>query len=95
MRNTLVTGLLLCLPIAVLLASVSLALLAGKLRRRLQRSMNRRFPDLPVTRPDREEVRAGATSLRSASAGRLSAYSVGRAVRPGAVLPDADRVAKP
>ncbi len=61
MRNTLVTGLLLCLPVAVLLASVSLALLAGKLRRRLQRSMNRRLPDLPVTRPDREEARDGAT----------------------------------
>ena len=66
MRNTLVTGLLLCLPVAVLLASVSLALLAGKLRRRLQRSMNRRFPDLPVTRPDHEEARDGATSLTSA-----------------------------
>jgi len=65
MRNTLVTGLLLCLPVAVLLASVSLALLAGKLRRRLQRSMNRRLPDLPVTRPDREEARDGATPLSS------------------------------
>jgi uncharacterized membrane protein len=65
MRNTLVTGLLLCLPIAVLLASASLALLAGKLHRRLQRSMNRRLPDLPVTRPDREEARDGATSLSS------------------------------
>jgi hypothetical protein len=33
MRNTLITGLLLCLPVAVLLASASLAMLVGKLRR--------------------------------------------------------------
>jgi uncharacterized membrane protein len=37
MRNTLMTGLLLCLPAAVLLASVSLAMVFGKVRRRLPR----------------------------------------------------------
>jgi hypothetical protein len=34
MRNTLIIGLLLCLPVAALLASASLAVLAGKFRRR-------------------------------------------------------------
>src|SRR5580692_4850332 len=38
MRNTLIIALLLCLPVAVLLASASLAVLAGKLRRRSSRS---------------------------------------------------------
>ena len=38
MRNTLIIGLLLCLPVAVLLASASLAVLADKLRRRSSRS---------------------------------------------------------
>jgi hypothetical protein len=38
MRNTLITGLLLCLPTAVLLASVSAAVLAALLRRRLGRA---------------------------------------------------------
>src|SRR5271170_2922152 len=52
MRNTLITGLLLCLPVAVLLAAASLAVLVGKLRCRSSRS-----------------------------------------VRPGTVLPYADRVA--
>jgi len=33
MRNTLIIGLLLCLPTAMLLASASLAVLIGKLRR--------------------------------------------------------------
>ena len=65
------TGLLLCLPAAVLLASVSLAVAVGKLRRRLPRAMNRRCPDLPVA--EHEELRDDATSLSSASAGRLSA----------------------
>src|ERR1700751_439722 len=38
MRNMLIIGLLLCLPVAVVLALASLALLAGKLRRRSSRS---------------------------------------------------------
>jgi len=65
------TGLLLCLPAAVLLASVSLAVAVGKLRRRLPRTMNRRCPDLSAA--EREELRENATFLSSASAGRLSA----------------------
>jgi len=68
MRNTLITGLLLCLPTAVLLASVSLAVLAGTLRRRLGRVVNPRFPDLPVASPDRQELR---DDLTAAPAGRL------------------------
>ena len=64
MRTTLITGLLLCLPTAVLLASVSLAVLAGQLHR-LARS---KFSDLPTAGPDREEFRDDVTS---ASAGRL------------------------
>jgi hypothetical protein len=67
MRNTLITGLVLCLPAAVLLALVSLAVLADKLRRRLGR-MNRRFPDQPVARPDRQELR---DDLTAAPVGRL------------------------
>ena len=65
------TGLLLCLPAAVLLASVSLAVAVGKLRRRLLRATNRRCPDLPVA--EHEELRDDATFLSSASAGRLPA----------------------
>ena len=38
MRNTLIIGLLLCLPVAVLLASASLAVLVGNLCRRFSRS---------------------------------------------------------
>jgi hypothetical protein len=45
---------LLCLPTAVLLASVSLALLAGQLRCRLRRAMNRRLSDLATARPGHE-----------------------------------------
>ena len=66
MRTTLITGLLLCLPTAVLLASVSLAALAGQLRQ-LSRS---RFSDLPMAEPDREELR---DDVAPASAGRLYA----------------------
>jgi hypothetical protein len=66
MRTTLITGLLLCLPTAVLLAFVSLAVLAGQLHR-LTRSQ---FPDLPTTGPDREGLRDDVTP---ASAGRLYA----------------------
>jgi len=67
MRNTLITGLVLCLPAAVLMALMSLAVLADKLRRRLGR-MNRRFPDLPVARPDCQERR---DNLTAAPVGRL------------------------
>jgi len=66
MRTTLITGLLLCLPTAVLLASVSLAVLAGQLHR-FTRSQ---FSDLPTAGPDREELRDDVTP---ASAGRLYA----------------------
>ena len=65
MRTTLITGLLLCLPTAVLLASVSLAALAGQLRR-LTRSQ---LLDLPTAGPDREELR----DVTPASVGRLYA----------------------
>jgi hypothetical protein len=70
MRTTLITGLMLCMPTAVLLASVSLAVLASKLRR----TFNRRFAGPPVAEPDREEFGDGATSLSTASAGRLAVY---------------------
>jgi hypothetical protein len=63
-----ITGMVLCLPTAVLLALVSLAVLAGKLRRRLGRGMNRRFPDVPVAGPDRQEPRE---DLTAAPVGRL------------------------
>jgi hypothetical protein len=59
MRNTLITGLLLCLPTAVLLASASLAVLIGKLRRTLPRWLS----DLPMAGPDREELHDDANSL--------------------------------
>jgi hypothetical protein len=65
MRTTLITGLLLCLPTAVLLASASLAALAGQLRR-LTRSQ---LSALPTAGPDREELR----DVTSASAGWLYA----------------------
>ena len=58
-----ITGLL-CLPTAVLLASVSLAALAGQLRR-LTRSQ---FSRLPMAGPAREELHDDVTP---ASAGRL------------------------
>jgi hypothetical protein len=66
MRNTLVIGLLLCLPTVVLLASVSLAVLLGKVRR----VPPRRFCGLPITEPGREELHDDASSLSSAAAGR-------------------------
>lgn len=66
MRTTLITGLLLCLPTAVLLASVSLAVLAGQ----LHRFVKSQFSDLPTAGPDREELRDDVTP---ASAGRLYA----------------------
>ena len=66
MRTTLITALLLCLPTAVLLASVSLAVLAGQLHR-FTRSQ---FSDLPAAGPDREEL---GDDVAPASAGRLYA----------------------
>jgi hypothetical protein len=66
MRTTLITALLLCLPTAVLLASVSLAVLAGLLRR----LTGSQFSDLPTAGPDREELRDEVTA---ASAVRLYA----------------------
>jgi hypothetical protein len=66
MRTTLITGLLLCLPTAVLLASVSLAVLAGRLRR-LTRSQ---FSDLPTAGPDREELRDDFSDLPTAGPDR-------------------------
>jgi hypothetical protein len=48
MRNTLITGLLLCLPTAALLALVFLAVLARKLGRRLRRAVNHRFAAMSV-----------------------------------------------
>ena len=71
MRNTLITGMLLCLPTAVLLASVSLALLAGKLRGRLRRAMNCRFSGLAGARPGQQGLHDDTTAaLSSAPAGR-------------------------
>jgi hypothetical protein len=48
MRNTLITGLLLCMPSAALLALVSLAVLAGKLGGRLRRAANHRFVAMSI-----------------------------------------------
>src|ERR1700751_5175951 len=84
MRTTLITGLLLCLPTAVLLASMSLAVLAGQ----LCRFTKSQFSDLPTAGPDREELRDDVTP---ASAGRLCA-SPQEAPARGAVLPDSDCV---
>jgi hypothetical protein len=76
MRDTLITGLLVCLPTAVLLASAAGALLVSKLRR----EVNGRFhhpgttqagmsPPLTVTR-SQEEICDDAT-LTSVPTGRL------------------------
>jgi hypothetical protein len=66
MTNTLIIGLLLCLPTAVLLASASLAMLIGKLRR----GPTRRFSELPMVEPDREKLPDDVKRLSSALAGR-------------------------
>lgn len=66
MRNTLIIGLLLCLPTAMLLASASLAVLIGKLRR----APTRRFSDLPVAENDPEKLSDDVKRLSSALAGR-------------------------
>ena len=70
MRTILITGLLLCLPTVVLLASVSLAAPAGQLRQ-LSRSQ---LSDLPMAEPDREELHDHANPLSPAPAGRLFSY---------------------
>ena len=75
MRNTLIIGLLLCLPTVVLLALVSLAVLIGTLRE----ARPGRCSDLPMAEPDREKLRDAVDPLSPAPAGRLSAY-------PGQVL---------
>jgi uncharacterized membrane protein len=62
MRTTLITGLLLCLPTAVLLASVSLAVLAGQ----LHRFTKRQFSDRPTAGPDREEQRRSGPFFKGA-----------------------------
>ena len=69
MRNTLITGLLLCLPTVVLLASVSLAVRIGTLRE----ARTGRRSDLPMAEPDREKLRDAVDPLSPAPAGRLSA----------------------
>ena len=66
MRNTLITGLLMSLPTVVLLASASLAVLIGKLRR----GPSRRFSGLPMAEPDRERLRDDVSRLTSGLAGR-------------------------
>ena len=79
MRYALITGLLVSMPTAVLLASAALALLVSNLRRRLQRAVNRRFqgsgmrqgatcvPRAGMT----EQLRNDALPLDSVSAGQL------------------------
>jgi hypothetical protein len=79
MRTTLMTGLLLCLPTVVLLASASVAVLIGKLRRTLTRWPS----DLPMAEPAREELRDDVNSLSPARAGRLSAYPAAGCVLVG------------
>lgn len=81
MRDVLITGLLISMPTAVLLASAALAVLVSNLRRRLQRAVNRRFKGPAMTSGetglpravwhDREQLRSDALPLDSLSAGRL------------------------
>ena len=61
MRDTLIIGLLLAMPVAVILTSAALASLAGRLRRRLRQARNdgprpAHMPQdrLPAVRPSRE-----------------------------------------
>jgi hypothetical protein len=65
MRNTLIIGLLMCLPTVVLLASASLAVLIGKLRR----GPTRRFSGLSMAEPDREKFRDAVNRPTSVPAG--------------------------
>jgi hypothetical protein len=66
MRNTLIIGLLLCLPTLVLLASASLALLIGKLRR----VPTCRISGLPMDEPDLGRLRDDVNRLSSVPAGQ-------------------------
>jgi hypothetical protein len=79
MRSTLITGLLVSMPSAVLLALAALAVLIANLRRRLQRALCRWLQGHAFTirseasltdRYDREHVRNDAQSLDSVPAGR-------------------------
>lgn len=79
MRSTLITGLLVSMPSAVLLALAALAVLIANLRRRLQRALYRRLQGHAITirseisladRYDREPDRNDAQSLDSVPAGR-------------------------
>ena len=76
MRTTLITGLLLCLPTAVLLASVSLTVLADKLRR----LMKSQFPGLPTAGPGCSELDDGVAPA-PVPVGRLRACPHGGPVR--------------
>ena len=49
MRSTLITGLLVSMPSAVLLALAALAVLIANLRRRLQRALYRRLQGHAIT----------------------------------------------
>ena len=66
MRHTLITGLLMSLPTVVLLASASLAVLIGKLRR----GRSCRFSGPPMAEPDRERHDDDVSRLTSGLAGR-------------------------
>lgn len=77
MRSTLIAGLLVTMPTAVLLAVAALALLVSNLRCRLRRALDRRFhghgtttrPELPLAdQPAREQVHSDAQPLDSVSA---------------------------
>lgn len=86
MRSTLITGLLVSMPSAVLLALAALAVLIGNLRRRLQRALYRRLQGQVITirseisladRYDREHVRSDAQSLDSVPApARATSFSI-------------------
>lgn len=92
MRDTLIIGLLLAMPVAVILASAALALLAGTLRRRLQAhndgpqtaDMTQDFP--LVIGPGQEvaaKMAAGASAFGPTvrAGGRESVRTAGAAVR--------------
>ena len=55
MRETLIIGLLLAMPVALIVASAALALLAGRLRRQPQQELNgrRQWPDMTREGMDR------------------------------------------
>jgi hypothetical protein len=66
MRDTLIIGLLLAMPVAVILASAALALLAGRLRRRLRQARNDgpRQAHTPQDRPSVARPSREAATLR-------------------------------